>query len=168
MKLRNLIALFAVLLLISCGKEEKKKSTNDMPTKKAAVKKAPEKEKKTKVVKKEEIAIDLNNKGIGPVKSVTLDKNIDKNMVADGKLLFKNKCSSCHKVNRKFIGPSMEGVTARRSPEWIMNMILNPEEMVKKDPIAMALLVQFKGSPMANQHLTEEESRAVLEYFRTL
>ncbi|WP_208889277.1 c-type cytochrome, partial [Polaribacter sejongensis] len=95
--------------------------------KKQLLKKLLKKREKTKVVKKEEIAIDLNNKGIGPVKSVTLDKNINKNMVADGKLLFKNKCSSCHKVNRKFIGPSMEGVTARRSPEWIMNMILNPE-----------------------------------------
>ncbi|OAD40781.1 c-type cytochrome [Polaribacter atrinae] len=168
MKLRNLIALFAVVLLISCGGEEKKKSTNDLPTKKAAVKKTPEKVEKTKVVEKEEIAVDLNNKGIGPVKSVTINEAIDKNMVADGKLLFKNKCSSCHKTNRKFIGPSMEGVVNRRSPEWIMNMILNPEGMVKNDPIAKALLVQFNGSPMANQHLTEKESRAVLEYFRTL
>lgn len=168
MKLRSLIAVIAVLLFISCGGEEKKKSTNDIPAKKAAVKKAPEKAKETKVVKKEGIAIDLNNKGIGPVKSLNLDEAIDKKMAADGKLLFKNKCSSCHKTNKKFIGPSMEGVVNRRSPEWIMNMILNPEEMVKKDPIAKALLIQFNGSPMANQHLTEEESRAVLEYFRTL
>ena len=45
---------------------------------------------------------------------------------------------------------------------------LNPDEMVQKDPLAKALLMEFNGSPMANQNLTEEEARSVLEYFRTL
>ena len=49
-----------------------------------------------------------------------------------------------------------------------MNMILNPEQMVKEDPLAKELLIEFNGSPMANQGLTEEDARAVLEYFRTL
>ena len=34
-----------------------------------------------------------------------------------------------------------------RTPEWIMNMILNPTEMVEKDPLAKELLVEFNGSP---------------------
>ena len=56
----------------------------------------------------------------------------------------------------------------RRSPEWIMNMILNPEEMMAKDPIALKLLAAYNFAPMANQSLTEEEAREILEYFRTL
>ena len=47
-------------------------------------------------------------------------------------------------------------------------MILNPEEMTQKDPLAKELLIEFNGSPMANQGLTKEDARAVLEYFRTL
>ena len=47
-------------------------------------------------------------------------------------------------------------------------MILNPEVMVKEDPVAKALLIEFNGSPMANQGLTEDEARKILEYFRTL
>jgi hypothetical protein len=49
-----------------------------------------------------------------------------------------------------------------------MNMILNPEEMIQKDPIAKKLLVESNLAPMANQHLTEAEARKILEYFRTL
>ena len=49
-----------------------------------------------------------------------------------------------------------------------MNMILNPDVMVQEDPIAKKLLMENNGSPMANQNLTNEEARAVLEYFRTL
>jgi hypothetical protein len=56
----------------------------------------------------------------------------------------------------------------RRSPEWIMNMILNPEQMVKEDPIAQQLLVEYNMAPMANQGLTEDQARKIVEYFRTL
>ena len=49
-----------------------------------------------------------------------------------------------------------------------MNMILNPVEMTLKDPVARALLIEYNGAPMANQSLTEEEARAILEYFRIL
>ena len=56
----------------------------------------------------------------------------------------------------------------RRSPEWIMNMILNPQEMVEKDRCAKDLLVEFNGAAMANQNLTREQARDILEYFRTL
>jgi hypothetical protein len=56
----------------------------------------------------------------------------------------------------------------RRNPAWIMNMILNPEEMTLKDPIARELFIEYNSAPMANQSLTEEEARAILEYFRTI
>jgi hypothetical protein len=47
-----------------------------------------------------------------------------------------------------------------------MNMVLNPQEMLQKDATAQELLAQFM-TQMPNQNLTEEEARAVLEYFRT-
>jgi len=109
----------------------------------------------------------LNNKGIGPVKSVTLGQ-LDESMADEGAKIYQAKCTACHKPEEKFIGPAPKGILDRRSPEWIMNMILNPEVMIKNDPIAKQLLVEFNLAPMANQHLTQEEARKVLEYFRTL
>ena len=47
-----------------------------------------------------------------------------------------------------------------------MNMVLNPQEMTRQDPTAKELLGEFM-TQMPNQNLTEEEARAVLEYFRT-
>jgi hypothetical protein len=49
-----------------------------------------------------------------------------------------------------------------------MNMILNPEKMTQSDPIAKQLLIEANLAPMANQQLTEEQARKILEYFRTL
>lgn len=112
--------------------------------------------------------VDLTNKGIGPVKSVNVSDDIDQALAVKGKTTYENLCSACHKMDKKFIGPALSGVTERRSHEWIMNMILNPEEMIQKDPIAKQLLIESNMAVMANQNLTEDEARAILEYFRSL
>lgn len=106
----------------------------------------------------------MSNKGIGPVQTVTLGE-INAELVKKGEELFNGKCSACHKMDSKVVGPPLAGVTKRRTPEWIMNMILNPNEMTQQDPIAKRLLGQY-ATAMANQSLTEEEARAILEYFR--
>lgn len=152
---RILTLFIASILLVSCGGDKEK------------VKKTPEATPVKKEVKAEPKAdIDpMTDKGIGPITSITLGE-IDQAMVTEGQQIFKAKCSACHKVSKRFIGPEMKGVTQRRSPEWIMNMILNPEEMVQKNQIAMDLLKEY-NAPMANQSLTEDEARKILEYFRT-
>lgn len=106
--------------------------------------------------------------GIGPVDPFSLPESIDQATAQKGKEIFEGMCTACHKIEKKFIGPSPAGITERRTPSWIMNMILNPEVMLEKDPIAKLLYVEYNMSPMANQNLTEEQARAVLEYFRTL
>lgn len=146
----SLVAL-SLTFMISCGD----KSNKENPEVKEEV--------------KEEVAeVDpMKNKGIGPITSVTLADEIDQDLAKQGAEVYVKMCSACHKPEKRFIGPAPKGIMERRSPEWIMNMILNPDEMVQKDPIARALLAEYL-SPMANQNLTEEQARAVLEYFRTL
>lgn len=154
MKSKNLYALFlmlvASLLLASCG------SQPNTPKK--------ETEKPAQTVNPND---PMNNKGVGPVTNVVLG-DIDPAMVAEGEQLFKQMCSACHKPDQKLIGPAPKGILKRRSPEWIMNMILAPDKMVLQDPIAKQLLVESNLAPMANQNLTEEQARKILEYFRTL
>ncbi len=106
--------------------------------------------------------------GVGPVAAFELPTEIDQELVTKGMEIYQAKCTACHKVEKQFIGPSPKDILTRRTPAWVMNMILNPDEMVQKDAMAKALLIKFNGSPMANQNLTKEEARSVLEYFRTL
>ena len=106
--------------------------------------------------------------GFGPVDPFDLPAEINQELAVQGEEVYSAKCTACHKPDKRFIGPAPKGILEKRNPAWIMNMILNPEEMVQKDPLAKQLLIEFNGSPMANQNLTKEEARAVLEYFRTL
>jgi mono/diheme cytochrome c family protein len=113
-------------------------------------------------------SINLENKGVGPIDSVVISEEIDAEMAGRGRALYDQKCKACHKVGSTFIGPPPNGILERRTPEWVMNMILNPEGMLQKDSLAKALFIEFNGQLMTNQHLTAEEARAILEYFRTL
>ncbi len=158
--------LFSVLML-SCGwKEEKKEEGFSLERQKAKSEQAQETPADNAVKASERIALD--NKGVGPVSSVSLAPEIDQDMATKGEAVYNQMCLACHRIGKRFIGPAPNGVLERRSPEWVMNMILNPDVMVKEDPLAKELLIEFNGSPMANQGLTEEQARSILEYFRTL
>jgi len=108
-----------------------------------------------------------SDKGVGPVTEIKLSADIDAAMVEKGKGIFETKCSACHKWEEKYVGPALKGVTKRREPEWILNMILNPQEMTQKNPTAKALFEEILIQ-MTPQNLTEQEARTVLEYFRKL
>ncbi|MCC6277294.1 MAG: Sec-dependent nitrous-oxide reductase [Oligoflexia bacterium] len=106
------------------------------------------------------------SKGVGPItKDLNLPETIDDKLVAKGKVLFESRCVACHKFEARYVGPSLNGVTLRRRPEWIMNMIMTPDKMVSQDETAKKLLAEYVA-PMANLGLTEDEARSLLEYLR--
>lgn len=105
------------------------------------------------------------SKGVGPVSQLTIPATIDAALVTKGKAVFETKCSACHKLDERYVGPALGGVTTRRTPEWIMNMILNPVEMTQKDPIAQEMFGEFLIQ-MTFQNVSQDEARQILEYFR--
>jgi cytochrome c551/c552 len=92
-----------------------------------------------------------------PVASALADK---------GALLFKTKgCSACHAFGRRLTCPDLKGVTMRRTADWMEHQILQPDVMTKDDPISHQLL-QTYVTQMPNLHLTQDEARQVIEYFK--
>ena len=104
--------------------------------------------------------------GIGPVTEPVQLGPVDPTLAATGKSIFDVKCTGCHKMDALYVGPALGEVTTRRSGAFIMNMILNPQEMVEHHPEGKKMLAE-RMSFMANQNLTIDEARAVLEYLRT-
>ena len=118
-----------------------------------------------------ESSIDVNassdSKGVGPFTAVDVPESIDADMAAKGEEVFQTKCTVCHQAtDQKLIGPGLKGISKIRTPEWIMNMVSNPDEMLDKDPVAKALLAEFNGTRMTNQGVTKEEARQLLEFLR--
>ncbi len=109
-------------------------------------------------------AFEVEN-GIGPIKSKLSLEKINPELVKKGEAIFSTKCASCHKLDERYVGPAQRDVWKRRTPEYILNMMLNPEEMYKRHPEAKKLLAEYL-TPMPAQNLAMDDARSLLEYFR--
>ena len=149
-KLFPLVILFAVLT--SCGPEKPKEENGDDYSESATA----------EVPKK-----DSNGKGIGQVTEVKLHTPLEQERIPRGLAIYEMKCQACHKLNdQRVVGPGWKGVTQRRKPEWIMNMVTNVDMMLEKDPEAQRLLEECLVR-MPNQNLTTDEARKILEFQRS-
>ena len=105
-------------------------------------------------------------KGIGEVKHVELTDPMEESMIKSGKAIYEMKCSACHKLtDQRVVGPGWEGITNKRRPEWVMNMITNVDVMLSKDPEARKLLEECL-TRMPNQSVSIGDARDILEYMR--
>ncbi len=102
--------------------------------------------------------------GIGEITTVTLNNPLDQEMVKRGSAIYEMKCAACHKLKgSRVVGPSWAGVTSKRKPEWIMNMVTNVEVMLDKDPTAQKLLEECL-TRMPNQNVSIGDARDLLEF----
>ena len=102
--------------------------------------------------------------GLGPIRDLAL-AGVDEALAERGESAFQTKCYACHRLEERYVAPKLGDVLSRRSPEFVMNMMLNPAEMIERHPAVKALLAEYL-TPMPNQNLTVEEARAILEYLR--
>ncbi len=97
---------------------------------------------------------------------VELTNPLNQEWVTHGKEIYGMKCQSCHKLtDQRLVGPGWAGITKKRDPVWVMNMITNVEVMLETDPEAQKLLEQCMVR-MPNQNISKDEARHLLEYMR--
>ncbi|MEO8590980.1 MAG: c-type cytochrome [Flavobacteriales bacterium] len=94
--------------------------------------------------------------------------DIDKAVAEQGKTTYDVKCQACHSTGpNRIVGPGWKGITTRREPSWIMNMIVHTDAMLSEDTEAQKMLEECLVR-MPNQNLSHDEARQVLEFMRTL
>jgi len=124
----TLVILFitTAIVLYSCGTGRNKTENKG------------EDESVNEVQKSELISEDISEKG--KVAFVELNDPLEVEMVEKGKIIFDNRCNACHYLTEeKLVGPGWAGITNRREPKWIMNMILNVNIMKEVDSLAHAV-----------------------------
>lgn len=87
----------------------------------------------------------------------------------DGEKLFKGNCASCHKIDKRLIGPALAGVEDRwESQENLYAWIKNSQDYLKKnsdDSYASDLFAEYK-TVMTAMPLSDLEIASVLEYVK--
>ena len=84
----------------------------------------------------------------------------------NGKKLFKSNCASCHKLDKKLVGPALTGVTDKYSEEWLTKWIRNNAELrASGDEDAIAIFEEYNGSVMsAFPMLSDQDIFDILQY----
>jgi mono/diheme cytochrome c family protein len=149
-KLFGTVVIAAFILVIGCGQNTD----------------SPEADKTSTKTENGLSAFEVEN-GIGPVDAKLQLGALDKTLAASGEKIFVEKCSACHKLDERYVGPAQRDILQRRTPEYVINMILNPDEMLKRHPEAKKMLAEYL-TPMTNQNISMDDARALLEYFRSL
>ncbi len=85
---------------------------------------------------------------------------------SNGKKLFKSNCASCHKLDKKLVGPALTGVTDKYSEEWLLAWIRNNAELrASGDADAIAIFEEYNGSVMsAFPALSDQDIFDILQY----
>ena len=86
--------------------------------------------------------------------------------IENGKKLYKTNCASCHKLDKKLIGPALGGIMERRSEEWLILWIRdNAKLRASGDADANAIFDEYNGSVMqAFPQLSTEDIQNIIAY----
>ncbi|HPH47270.1 MAG TPA: cytochrome c [Chryseolinea sp.] len=148
------IMLFAISMFAACAPEKPKVEGEDSYE-------ANHETAKNAVAEVTDIS-----KGIGQIQNVELKTPLETERIGRGKAIYEMKCQACHRLDEtRVVGPGWKGVTEKRKPEWIMNMILNVDVMLDQDPEAQKLL-ELCLMRMPNQNVSVGDARDIVEFMR--
>jgi len=86
--------------------------------------------------------------------------------VKEGETLFKQKCTSCHAINKDMVGPALKDVGSRHEEEWLLKWIKNSQALVAAgDEQAVALFEGHNKVVMTPfPDLSDDNIKSILAY----
>ena len=88
-----------------------------------------------------------------------------------GELLFKEKCSVCHKTtDQALVGPGLQGIMERRDEKWVDKWLQDPGRLINSgDKTAIELKKGFfRTMPTLPEMKDPVKRKTIIEYLKTL
>jgi cytochrome c2 len=98
--------------------------------------------------------------------AVNPDVSDSEEAISAGRSIFNANCKSCHKLDQKYTGPALRGVTDRRSIDWAKRFIRNSQALIGSgDPQAVAIYKEFNNLAMpSHEFLSDDDVLNLLSY----
>lgn len=86
----------------------------------------------------------------------------------DGKIIFNNRCASCHAVGKKLVGPDLKDVDQRHDEEWIVNFVRHSKQVIQSgDQVAVAIYNEYNKTLMPDHlDLSTTDVQNILSYIK--
>ncbi|MGE8244145.1 cytochrome c3 family protein [Sphingobacterium sp. GVS05A] len=88
--------------------------------------------------------------------------------VKEGEKIFKSKCTSCHAIDRKVVGPALKGVPDTKSEEWLIKWIRNSQALIATgDAEAVKIFEEYNKSVMTSfTDLSDDQIKSVIAFIK--
>jgi mono/diheme cytochrome c family protein len=89
---------------------------------------------------------------------------------AKGKAIFESKCTACHAVDKRLVGPALgPQLTSETDDKWLVKWVQNNQALISaKDPKALKIYNEFNQSNMTVfADLSDADVNNILTYVRT-
>jgi len=98
--------------------------------------------------------------------AVNPDVSDSEDAIQAGQALFNANCKTCHKLDQRYTGPALRGVTERRELDWAVNFIINSQLLIQSgDATANALYKEYNNIVMpSHEFLSEDDVMNLLSY----
>ncbi|MBL4605984.1 MAG: cytochrome c [Flavobacteriaceae bacterium] len=84
---------------------------------------------------------------------------------SEGRKLFRALCASCHKLDKKFIGSALSGISERYSEDYLVQFITNEQALLdSQNKDAIAINIEYLSKMDHNFKLTKEQVIEILNY----
>ena len=91
-------------------------------------------------------------------------QDMDEARQKEGRKLFRSLCASCHKLDKKLVGPALGGVEERRENSWLKSWIKNNAEFQKVNAEAAEAALYATSAMNAFPQLTDKNIDDILYY----
>ena len=87
-----------------------------------------------------------------------------------GEYLYRTRCQACHTIGGgDRLGPDLANVASARPRPWLRRWLKEPDKMIAEgDPVALALLEQYRNLPMPNFGFGDIEVDALIAYMEEM
>jgi len=86
--------------------------------------------------------------------------------VKEGEKIFKSKCTSCHAIDRKVVGPALKGIPETKDEAWLIKWIKNSQALIASgDADAVKIFEENNKLVMTSfTDLSDDQIKSVLAY----
>ena len=86
--------------------------------------------------------------------------------VKEGEKIFKSKCTSCHAIDRKVVGPALKGIPETKDEAWLIKWIKNSQALIASgDAEAIKIFEENNKLVMTSfTDLSDDQIKSVLAY----
>lgn len=95
-------------------------------------------------------------------------KSVYANEIDSGKDIFKSRCSACHAVNEKQVGPALKDVDKRHEQKWLVSFIHSSQTVVKSGDASAVKLFNDNNHIIMPDHkdLTEANVADIISFIK--